>query len=202
MRNTATADARRPGGAVWTVWVPRQYGKYSECGVPTCCATGGHSNSLRMTGEGLTFRERLLHRIRCPKCDADLAAGLHSTEWSPSPYASSRGTGTAWPWLQGPVDTFEPLLRSSTAWPRCTRSPPWSSIWWKTYSSSTVSPWWHQRRVQRNLTQRGSEGTFNIPQYISMLTSDSLRQHEKHGYSRRSTSWRSCLDGLGSSPIW
>ena len=81
MRNTATADARRPGGAVWPVWVPRQYGKYSECGVPTCCATGGHSNSLRMTGEGLTFRERLLHRIRCPKCDVDLSAGSMETHW-------------------------------------------------------------------------------------------------------------------------
>ena len=47
-----------------------------------CFTIGGHSAEaygLRMTGEGLTYRDRLCQRVHCPECDADLAAGSLET---------------------------------------------------------------------------------------------------------------------------
>ena len=44
----------------------------------------GHSAEsygLRMTGEGLTYWERLLQRIRLPEYNADLATGSLATHW-------------------------------------------------------------------------------------------------------------------------
>ena len=44
----------------------------------TCCAIGGNSTEaygLSMAEEGLTYRERICHRVLRPECDADLAAG-------------------------------------------------------------------------------------------------------------------------------
>ena len=49
-----------------------------------CCAIGGHyaeAYGLSMTGEVVTYRERLRQRICCPECDADLAAGSLDTHW-------------------------------------------------------------------------------------------------------------------------
>ena len=48
------------------------------------CTIGGHSAEaygLRMTGWGLTYRDRLRQRVRCPECDADLAASSLETHW-------------------------------------------------------------------------------------------------------------------------
>ena len=47
-----------------------------------CCTIGGHSAEAydpRMIGEGLTYRNRLCQRVRCPECNADLAAGSLET---------------------------------------------------------------------------------------------------------------------------
>ena len=47
-----------------------------------CCTIGGHSAEaygIRLTGEGLSYRERLCQRFRCPECNADLAAGSLDT---------------------------------------------------------------------------------------------------------------------------
>ena len=47
-----------------------------------CCTIGGHSAEaygLRMTGDGINYRDRLCQRVRFPECDADLSAGSLET---------------------------------------------------------------------------------------------------------------------------
>ena len=36
---------------------------------------------ISMTGEGLTYQERLCLRVRYPKCDMDLTEGYLATHW-------------------------------------------------------------------------------------------------------------------------
>ena len=59
-------------------------GKTLSMSCQTFSVIEGHSAEsygLRMTGEGLTYWERLLQRIRFPEYNTDLAAGSLATHW-------------------------------------------------------------------------------------------------------------------------